>query len=725
MLPDLIQAFLAAALVVVIPGWFWAGVLLANGGRFERLIYSVAFSFALTPVVAFVPARVFGLGVTLPVAVSSPLLVFAAGALAYRRFGPVKATGDALAPRPARLPRLPALLPLTVAAGLMLGWAFGFAPGTTWYLLLTGVLVALAGVIYLIQGRRSPGAASTETSSVETEQAGEGRHWVLARRALVPVVFLLVMVRGYIGPVLQDWPFVQGVDHYSHAVMANLMQSRGEIFPYLIYPPGFHTATAMISSVSGLRPLEVFPVLAPALFLLPALALYVLAKRLWGWEYGAAAAFFVGVVANGPYIFYNDAMYPNLVTSEFLLVLTVAALVGLYASPSRRSGLAVALLGSATVFFHQVGGLYTALLLALIAVNLLPYLLLRERRRGVALLGSLATLGPLAVLYAWDTYDLFQVISGFLGMEGESGTGSAVSQAVGTQLPYSPQDLIGTVLTQPVAWLGLLGVFFLLTGLRSASGGAYSASRVTVLLWTLILLVGSTTPLAGFPQRFGQDLSVPLSLLAALASITLARTLSNALTGSPANPSSGSSDGRRVVMPAGAAAVLVCLAVGILAGQSAVRNLEPDGGPGVRLSFAKTLTITPEIAAAGEWLRRNNDGGYIMVSPQANQVPSRMMLAMGEYPGYQSFTYPQVVFPRDLPPRGTELLLDVLRVVNFPSTEQAQRIIRERDVRYVVLYKYMPDRQIVPYFQRFEESGDLYETVFENSDVLIVELRER
>ena len=111
------------------------------------------------------------------------------------------------------------------------------------------------------------------------------------RRLALPTVLLLVLLRGYLGPVL-DWPFIRGVDHYSHAVMTNLMMTRGEIEPYLIYPPGFHTTIAEISRLSGLDPLAIFPVLGPVLLLLPALACYVLGSRLWGWEVGVVAAFF-------------------------------------------------------------------------------------------------------------------------------------------------------------------------------------------------------------------------------------------------------------------------------------------------------------------------------------------------------------------------------------------------------------------------------------------------
>lgn len=705
----MILALTAAFVVAVAPGWFWAATLPGAVGRFERLVYSVGFSLTLTSVLAYVPARVFGFGVTPAISFAAPLVVFASGLALYLVFGPPEGSGKGKDPpldaepiftRPAKSPGLPALLPLIPAAGGMIFWNAGVLVGYVWPLLV-GAMVAASGLIYLLTPEREP-----DTPGVPDEAESENvRGWL--RALVLGVVFMLVLVRGYIGPVLQDWPFVQGVDHYSHAVMANLLQSRGEISPYLIYPPGFHTVTAMISHLSGLRPLDVFPVLAPALFLLPALAVYVLGARLWGWWYGALAALFTGVVANGPYIFYNDAMYPNLTTSEFLLVLAIVALVRLYREPSWRSALAFALLGSAPVFFHQVASLYIALTLALVALFVLPYLLYRNRRIGVALFFALAALGTLAVAYGWDTYDLGQVISGSSGAGETGNTSSAVSQAVGTQLPYPVGDLFGTVLTAPVAWLGLIGVFFLFSG-RGLSGGVVKA---TIVFWTLVLCLGAATSLSGFPQRFAQDLTLPLSLLAALAGITLSKSVLQMIRGRT----------RTLAVPAVSLMLLLCPAS--LGGYWIIQNLEPDGGPSVRLSYAKTLTITPEIAAAGEWLRENNTGGNIMVSPQSNQVPSRMMLAMGEYPGYQSFSYNQLLFQRDLPPGGAEPLWEVLRVVNFPEDERSLEIIRERDIRYIVLYKYMPDRPIAPFYERFEAAPELYETTFENSDVLIVRLR--
>jgi hypothetical protein len=64
--------------------------------------------------------------------------------------------------------------------------------------------------------------------------------------------------------------------------------------------------------------------------------------------------------------------------------------------------------------------------------------------------------------------------------------------------------------------------------------------------------------------------------------------------------------------------------------------------------------------------------------------------------------------------------MDVLYTVTDPASERAARAIREHDVRYVVLYKNLPDRPTADYWRRFKARPDLYPTAFENRDVLIV-----
>ena len=694
MLLDLIGALSAALLVGFAPGWFWARCLCAPSDWAERLAYTVALSLALVPAAALVPAKL--LGVTLAVTGFSTLTVFLMGLLAYVLFGPAGAKDAPPFPGPEAL-GMPTLVVLLPAFGLALWAGLQTVPGSrdvfpAGPMAAVALLVLVAGAVRLIASLREPG--SREPSFGETPVASPR-----ACRVLLPAVLLLALFRGYSGPTLHDWPFMRGVDHYSHAVMAELMMTRGEIAPYLIYPPGFHTLTAMLSRLSGLVPLEIFPVLAPALLLLPPLACYALARRVWGRPQGVAAALFSGVLLGGTYYYYNDAMYPNLVTSQFLLVLTIAALARLYASPSHRAGLLFALLGSSVVLYHPVASLYEAALLAVVAVVFLPYLLLRERKTGLTLLASLVLLGSLAVVYAWDTYDLPRAVAGLVDGSGAGASATAVGMAVGTQAPYPLGFLAGTMVTQPVVWLGLLGALLVVGDLVGRVGPPRAPAQITVLLWALLLFVGSRTPLTGFPQRFGRDVGVPMAILAAVALVTILRSLG------PRRP---------VVVFAASAVVLLA---GSSVAYRAVQSLGDAAEPSVQ------LTITPQIAAAGDWLREHNDGGNLMVSPHANQVPSRMMLAMGGYSALQSFEPWQIANPRDLPPTGQQPPRDVLWAMQHPKGDLTNRLLERHEVEYIVLYKSMPDRPTIDYWRLFRTSPDVYRVAFENDDVLIVARR--
>ena len=90
MLPELTRALAAALVVGVAPGWFWSALLCPASDRVERLCYSVALSLALVPAIALLPTKLFGLGVTLPVAAGTSLLVFFGGLAAHLVYGSAK-----------------------------------------------------------------------------------------------------------------------------------------------------------------------------------------------------------------------------------------------------------------------------------------------------------------------------------------------------------------------------------------------------------------------------------------------------------------------------------------------------------------------------------------------------------------------------------------------------------------------------------------------------------
>jgi hypothetical protein len=690
-LSDLIRALPAVVVVGIVPGWFWAKLLVASADRAERFAYSVALSLTLVPTAALVQARLLGTGVTLAVAVASPLVVFFLGLVAYLRFGPAKGANEPLAPPPAP-PGLPALVPLIAAFALILGTLFGVVPGVQGALLIA-LLVFSGGIACLV--------ASPQRNGMRTgERLTEGLGSLVApavRYAALSAVLLLVLLRGYLGPLLHDWPYPRGVDRYEHAVMTGMTLSEGTTESFMLYPPGLHFLTAEICRLTGLEPLEVFPVVAPTLLLLPALACYALARRVWGWEYGVVAALLSGLILGGTYYYYNDAMYPNLVTSQFLMVVAVAALIGLYASPSVRGGLLLALLGSSTVLYHQIAGYSLAVVLAVVGIVFVPYLLVRDRRKGVALLCSLALLGFLSALYAWDTYDLPRLVAGLLGASETGRGGEAVAMAIGTKPAYDLGHLLATT-SQPVAWFGLLGALLAVGDLlRRRAGAPQALAYLTLLFWALLLFVGSRTPLSGFPDRFERDLGIPLAVLGALALVTVLRSLR------PRTPA--------------AVALLAMFLAATLIGVQAVRNLEQAAGPSPRL---KDRPPPPAVAAAGEWLEKHNSGGNIVATPYLAYVPSRGMLAMGGYTGMQSYDAARIRRARDLPPFGAGPMWDALWVLQHPGGERTRQIMEENDVRYVVFHKLHPTID----WRFFARQKDLYQVAFKNESVIIFEPRE-
>jgi hypothetical protein len=680
---DLLHALPAALLIGVLPGWFWTRCLLASGDRAEQLAYTMALSITLVPAVALAQTYLFATGVTFAVTAVSAALVFLAGLAAYLSFGPAKKSEEPICLTPSS-PGLPTLVPLAAALALALLMLLRLARGG-WLMIPIAVLVLAAGIAYWRMPQQGRDALP----------AGPRRPFpAAARYALLSLVLALVLARGYLGPIVNGWPYPRGVDRYEHAVMAGMMMREGSNESFMLYPPGFHLLTAMISRLSGFGPLEIFPILAPMLPLMCALALYALARRLWGWEYGVAAALTSGLLLGSTYLHFEEARYPNLIGEYFLIVLAVAALVGMYASPSARNGLLLALLGSSTVLYHQIAGYSLAVLLGFISFLFVPYLLLKDRRKGVYLTLSLALLGLLSVLYAWDTYDLPSLVAGVLGGSGTGRGGEAVAMAIGTKPANGPGDFLATI-SHPVLWLGLLGLPLMLADTRNAKGTPDILARLTLLVWTLLLFFGSLTSYSGFPDRFERDLGVPLALLAALALVTVLRLLLLS--------------GERTAFAAPLLAVVLTVT---LVGTQSVLSLEEAAGPSTR---PKDRPPPADVVAAGTWLAHHNDGGSIVATPYLQHVPSRAMLAMGGYTRMQSYDASRIRRARDLPPSGAGPLWDALWVLRHPAGGHTARLLEKYNVSYIVFYKRYPwiDRRPFTLQER------LYRTVFENDSVII------
>jgi hypothetical protein len=683
---NLIRALLAAVAAGVLPGYFWARFLVHSGGLAERLAYSAALSMATVPVVALLVARIGGTGVTIWAALAAPILVAVSGALACWRWGAAGGSLGPALPRP-RGPGDPRALALAVPA-LAVGVAelIGLAlPG--WLLAAAVALLAGAG---LVAGR----AVAPASASGPARAAGQPDGPVLPARVRAPAlgaVLALTAVLAYAGPVRHDWPYLRGMDMFSHAVMTEQMLAHGSYASYLVYPPGFSALSAVASRLAGLPPLALFSLIAPALLLLTAIAGYALVTRLWGWDYGLAAAALSGLVLVGPYAAFAGGLYPDLVAAFFLLVMVVAALVGLYQRPSVRSGVLVAVTGPSVVLYHSVGTVYLVLLLATVVAVCLPFLLLRGGSEGRALARAvalaLAALGAVSVAYAWYIYDLGRFFD--VG----STARATIDLDLGSQTVLPSADLLAWV-GSPIIWLGVLGFAALAASIRRLERPAQVATALTVLGWCAVMYLGSRVSADGFPQRFERDVGAPLTALAALGAGLIVSSLT------------------RLRLSRGWAATLgvaAATAAATIAAVQAVGNIDADSQPSREV-------LTAQEAAAGAWLRDHNTGGTVISTPDLRRgVTNRAVLAMGGYAGLQSYPLPKIEHPRSLPTAGLQPLLDSRYVLMRPTTCAAARIIAREDVRFIFLYTPGTEAD----YLAFRLDVAAYQMVFENSQIAI------
>ncbi len=758
MVADLIRALLAALAAGVAPGYFWAGVLRPASRLAERLTYSAALSMASVPAIAVLLARATGAGVTLWVALAAVGIVFGAGGLVYLLKGAAQGSAGPVLPSPDAV-RDPRTLLLIAGVFVLALATMLHLPAPGWLLLVTAAGLILAGALAarsapvtgpggttaasgggarLGTGPAAAGPAGTTpagpapagtTTAGTTPAAGgpagtsgpAGSAPASARILVAPtgsagpaepvdvpgpagsrrparpgvrdgalaLVLALTAYRAYSGVIRHDWPFLRGSDQFSHAVMAEQMLTHGSYGSYLIYPPGFPALTAVICRFCGLTPLELFPVLAPALLVLCALGAYTLASGLWGWQYGIAAAALNGLVLTGAYAGFAEGRYPDLVAAFFLLVMMVAALTTLYQSPTLRSGALVAVVAASAVLYHSVATLYAVVMLALVAVIALPYLLLQHQRRVArVLLLTLCAAAALAVCYAALTYNLAGLVTG------HSSTSTAVSLTLGSQSAPAPRHLLAA-LGPALVWLGLFGAGAVAVSVRYLARPTQVLAAVTVLLWCVVMYVGSRTAADGFPPRFERDLGAPLSVIAAFGLVIVVRALLAQRAGA-----------RTALTTAAAAAAVV---VGAVVAVQAARGLAAGAGPNREV-------LTHRVAAAGRWLGQHNTGGNIISTPYMNPgITNRAVLAMGGYTGLQSYGAFRIAHPRSLPPAGRRPLLDSQQVLLHPASCQAAGILARDDVRYVVLYRFGQGADL----PAFATDPARYRRVFQNASVII------
>lgn len=695
------QAVLTLTILILCTGYLWARVFVPSRDVLEILAFTIALSTTFVAATALLLARLLGPQINRPVAIASVTLVSLTSLIAYRWIGPVKPLVPPIDRHESIQLRPLTIISVALALAISLADALELLTSRATPSVTAGLLL-IALVFQRFPRHRSGDPAVDERSfmairpstCLREDDTGYLQQRIPRMRAVLLLpLFLLVTVRAYIGVIRHDWPYLRGEDQYAHAVMTNLMISEGSAQSFMVYPPGYHTMTAVLAHLSGLSAIELYTILSPLSMLLPAVAGYVLARRLLGYWPGVAAAFIIGMLLRSPEQSMNEGAQPNIFTAEFLLILAVAALVMLLRSPSQQGIVLTGVIGSSIVLFHTIATLYLVLVLGVFTFFILPYLWFRHRRPAKAAVGALALLGVLALAFAWDTYQVPKTLGVFLGLRESVSTTELASRASGTQLALD-LAMYPSYLSPPVVWFGLLGAGVL--AMMSRWMPTARATGVWLLLgWTMLFFIGSRIVVLGFPVRLTRELGIPLAICGGFGFLVTVqahnqhRALTHIL---------------RLL-----AVALVC----VYTGQSLARATTP--GHGLQL-------MNPNVEEAVSWLDLHRGDGRIIVSPYYD----RTLLALAGLPVMPAMSRVKLASGRGVSPWLKAEARDVLYVYEHPGDSATRAILQKYDVRYVMLLKRFP--RTMPNAARidavaFREQKHLYEIAFENEHVLILKVR--
>ena len=311
--------------------------------------------------------------------------------------------------------------------------------------------------------------------------------------------------------VLPNW--VDSQHHY--LIIRAILEQRSlpdTLAPYLnqpfYYHFGFHAATALFTSLSGLPIGQAILIFGQLLNASVSLSVYALGKTLWkNWRPALAAAILVGLVTRMPAYFLTWGRYP-LTAGLVLLPLAMAAALRLAKEPGNKRETAIlALLTGGVLLTHY----FTALLLALFLIALFLTIFLPRLKtmltalvsaRGVLIGAGLGFL--LALPWVWRVLRL-----------------SALGTGIESNLPAALDDFQAASDTATYIWklLGPASNHWLL--IPAAIGLVWAfikRQRVAFGVWTAacaILALPWSLALKPFrPDHFAITFFLPLALWA-------------------------------------------------------------------------------------------------------------------------------------------------------------------------------------------------------------------
>lgn len=338
----------------------------------------------------------------------------------------------------------------------------------------------------------------------------------------VSVTFVILLFFSSYGFLFYGYPLTPGDDIGPHLQFAYQIQ-HGQIGLMEGYPHGFHLLVSWVSHLFGGNLISGINFISILLLPLSALAVWYLARTLFGRKAGLVSLFLYAFIAWQPFQTWTDGSLPNILAIGVIFPLLIASLVKWFQKKNwQRVSLVIVLL-IALILTHHL----SALILVASSVVFVIFLSILMAFKSRNLRNILSWLVG-GLLIAWFLMWIFfhapflaparsifnnflQPISGFPYFK-------AINTADGT--PWIWSDF-GTSLSGWVFSIGILGWIIQLWMQLSAGFGKGRLKAVTagqlgglyICAWFFVYYFGASQSWTGEPSRLARDLVLPACIL--------------------------------------------------------------------------------------------------------------------------------------------------------------------------------------------------------------------
>lgn len=333
-------------------------------------------------------------------------------------------------------------------------------------------------------------------------------------RWLIAFVFFLLLAFSLGNQIIYRYSVSPGGDALNHIpyVEAILRGEFGQVSNYHIV---WHLIVAAISAITPLAPITVMAWAGPLLLFTSGVSIFLFARR-FGLIAGLAAAIALGFFSNQPLQTLYDGGFPNVLAAGTVLPLVFLAADTVCRRKTGRSWLVLTASLVVLAYSHNIVTLYATAILGLFGLEQMALWLRRRRWSRLTVGGGLvgATVvfwliavwvfrhGQISAVALARQFSVIDFSFPFIHLTGHLDNPNAI-----WSLKNYPNG-IGELLVV----LGIAG--FGIAIWRAIIDRHRDVGRMStlVVLWILVLFVGSQIPALTFPVRLARDLAIPLAV---------------------------------------------------------------------------------------------------------------------------------------------------------------------------------------------------------------------